>query len=122
MPLVLGTLFIIVFLWNAIPAEMAPLEDRSQISINTRGAEGVTYEYIRDYTCLLYTSIKIKNEQRGEPAYHRNKRVYFFSMKPTIAYLISISNLDVYKRQLCRCGRRIHCPLATRRIGWAIYS
>ena len=33
-----------------IPAEMAPLEDRSQISINTRGAEGVTYEYIRDYT------------------------------------------------------------------------
>ncbi len=50
MPLVLGTLFIIVFLWNAIPAEMAPLEDRSQISINTRGAEGVTYEYIRDYT------------------------------------------------------------------------
>ena len=24
---------------------MAPLEDRSQISINTRGAEGVTYEY-----------------------------------------------------------------------------
>ncbi len=25
-------------------------EDRSQISINTRGAEGVTYEYIRDYT------------------------------------------------------------------------
>jgi len=49
MPLVLGTLFIIVFLWNAIP-EMAPLEDRSQISINTRGAEGVTYEYIRDYT------------------------------------------------------------------------
>ena len=43
-------LIIIVFLWNAIPAEMAPLEDRSQISINTRGAEGVTYEYIRDYT------------------------------------------------------------------------
>lgn len=26
MPLVLGTLFIIVFLWNAIPAEMAPLK------------------------------------------------------------------------------------------------
>ena len=50
MPLILATLIIIVFLWNAIPAEMAPLEDRSQISINTRGAEGVTYEYIRDYT------------------------------------------------------------------------
>ena len=29
---------------------MAPLEDRSSITINTRGAEGITYEYIRDYT------------------------------------------------------------------------
>ena len=41
---------VILFLWNAIPAEMAPLEDRSQITINTSGAEGVSYEYIRDYT------------------------------------------------------------------------
>lgn len=40
----------IAYLWQEIPAEMAPLEDRSQITINTRGAEGVTYEYIRDYT------------------------------------------------------------------------
>ena len=29
---------------------MAPLEDRSQITISTIGAEGVSYEYIRDYT------------------------------------------------------------------------
>lgn len=41
---------IIGILWNVIPSEMAPLEDRSQITINTRGAEGATYEYIRDYT------------------------------------------------------------------------
>ena len=41
---------LIGWLWSAIPAEMAPLEDRSQISINTRGSEGATYEYIRDYT------------------------------------------------------------------------
>ena len=50
LPFVAITIGIIAFLWNHIPAEMAPLEDRSQISINTRGAEGVTYEYIRDYT------------------------------------------------------------------------
>ncbi len=49
-PIVIGTLFLIVFLWKEIPAEMAPLEDRSTISINTRGPEGVTYEYMRDYT------------------------------------------------------------------------
>ncbi|MBP3420410.1 MAG: efflux RND transporter permease subunit [Marinifilaceae bacterium] len=41
---------IIVWLWSAIPAETAPLEDRSRITINTSGPEGVTYEYMRDYT------------------------------------------------------------------------
>lgn len=50
LPFTALTIIIIGFLWNYIPAEMSPLEDRSQISINTRGAEGVTYEYIRDYT------------------------------------------------------------------------
>ena len=49
-PFILLTLGIIYFLWNYIPSEMAPLEDRSQITINTRAAEGATYEYIRDYT------------------------------------------------------------------------
>lgn len=49
-PIVLLTIVAIGYLWKTIPAEMAPLEDRSQISINTRGSEGVTYEYIRDYT------------------------------------------------------------------------
>ncbi|MBE6334893.1 MAG: efflux RND transporter permease subunit [Bacteroidales bacterium] len=43
-------LVVIVWLWNVIPAETAPLEDRSRITINTSGPEGVTYEYMRDYT------------------------------------------------------------------------
>ena len=43
------TLVGIFYLWNAIPSEMAPLEDRSRITINTKGPEGVTYEYMRDY-------------------------------------------------------------------------
>ena len=38
------------WMWSAIPSEMAPLEDRSSITIRTMGAEGVTYEYMRDYT------------------------------------------------------------------------
>lgn len=49
-PIVLITFGVIFYLWNGLPAEMAPLEDRSQITINTRGPEGVTYEFIRDYT------------------------------------------------------------------------
>ena len=39
----------IFYLWTNIPSEMAPLEDRSRITINTKGPEGVTYEYMRDY-------------------------------------------------------------------------
>ena len=50
LPVIVLMLGAIVYRWGAIPSEMAPLEDRSMITINTRGAEGVTYEYIRDYT------------------------------------------------------------------------
>jgi multidrug efflux pump len=39
----------IILLWKSIPAEMAPLEDRSQISISTTAQEGATYEFILDY-------------------------------------------------------------------------
>ena len=49
-PVSIGTLILIWHLWGTIPSEMAPMEDRSQITINTRGAEGVSYEYMRDYT------------------------------------------------------------------------
>ncbi len=49
-PLVVVMLGIIGWLWTTIPAELAPLEDRSQITINTSGSEGATYEYLRDYT------------------------------------------------------------------------
>ena len=49
-PVLLGMFVWIGYLWNKIPAEMAPMEDRSQITITTRGAEGVSYEYMRDYT------------------------------------------------------------------------
>lgn len=50
LPMVAAMFLLIGYLWKEIPSEMAPLEDRSQITINTRGTEGVTYEFIRDYT------------------------------------------------------------------------
>ena len=49
-PVTIITFVLIGWLWSEIPSEMAPLEDRSQITITTRGAEGVSYEYMRDYT------------------------------------------------------------------------
>jgi multidrug efflux pump len=48
--LILGiALVIVVVLWKTIPAEMAPLEDRSQVTINTTATEGSTYEYMLAY-------------------------------------------------------------------------
>ena len=48
------TLVGIFYLWTNIPSEMAPLEDRSRITVRTSGPEGVTYEYMRDYTEDIY--------------------------------------------------------------------
>ena len=48
-PIILATLVGIVWLWFNVPSELSPLEDRSMITINSRGPEGVTYEYMRDY-------------------------------------------------------------------------
>ena len=59
-PVLLIMFVLIGYLWSKIPAEMAPMEDRSQITVTTRGAEGVSYEYMRDYTediTLLVDSI-----------------------------------------------------------------
>lgn len=49
-PVSIAMLAIIWVYWKKIPAEMAPMEDRSQITINTRGPEGVSYEFMQSYT------------------------------------------------------------------------
>ncbi len=56
-PVTLVMFVLIGWLWSTIPAEMAPLEDRSQITISTQGSEGATYEYLRDYTESINRSI-----------------------------------------------------------------
>ena len=48
-PIFIVTLIIIVVLWLHIPGEMAPTEDRSQVTIRMSAPEGATYEFIRDY-------------------------------------------------------------------------
>lgn len=46
-----------VLLWSRISTEMSPLEDRSNITVSTQGPEGVTYEYMRDYTERINTIV-----------------------------------------------------------------
>ena len=45
-----GTIVLIIVLWKVIPAEMAPLEDRSQINLRMIFPEGSTYDYSFAYT------------------------------------------------------------------------
>jgi multidrug efflux pump len=40
---------LIFLLWTSIPSEMAPLEDRSQVTVNTVAPEGSTYEFMLSY-------------------------------------------------------------------------
>lgn len=47
--ILISAFVLIIFLWKGIPAEMAPLEDRSQVTINQTGTEGSTYEYMLAY-------------------------------------------------------------------------
>ncbi len=47
--ILVGAAGLVFLLYTNIPAEMAPLEDRSQISISARGPEGATFEFMRDY-------------------------------------------------------------------------
>jgi multidrug efflux pump len=47
--ILLGSFVLIYSLWRIIPAEMAPLEDRSQMSARVTSPEGATYEFNYDY-------------------------------------------------------------------------
>ncbi len=55
---------LIVTLWKIIPAEMAPLEDRSQITINTSATEGATYEFMLSYADDLARLVEEKVPER----------------------------------------------------------
>ncbi|SMO45349.1 multidrug efflux pump [Saccharicrinis carchari] len=47
--ILIGSGLLIFALWKAIPAEMAPLEDRSQFNVRITPPQGATYEFNFDY-------------------------------------------------------------------------
>lgn len=79
-PIILGlSAFLIFFLWRNIPAEMAPLEDRSQFNVSVTPPEGATFEfnsdYVEDIAKLVYESVperdKVTTLVRGSWAFVR---------------------------------------------------
>lgn len=57
-------LSVVVLLWKTIPSEMAPLEDRSQITINTSATEGSTYDYMLAYADDIAKLVEEKVPER----------------------------------------------------------
>ncbi|MDR0766602.1 MAG: efflux RND transporter permease subunit [Odoribacteraceae bacterium] len=49
---------LIGYLWQALPAEMAPVEDRSSVRVNSTAPEGTTFEYIDRYADELTTFVE----------------------------------------------------------------
>jgi multidrug efflux pump len=62
--ILVGSFILIIVLWKFIPSEMAPLEDRSQITINTTATEGATYEYMLEYCDDLAKLVEQKVPER----------------------------------------------------------
>jgi len=48
-PITIFALFVIYFLLGSLPTELAPLEDRSSLSVNATAPEGATFEYMDSY-------------------------------------------------------------------------
>jgi len=62
--ILVAALGIIILLWKFIPAEMAPLEDRSQITVNMSATEGATYEFLLNYADDIAKLIEEKVPER----------------------------------------------------------
>jgi len=58
------TLALVILLWKIIPSEMAPLEDRSQITVNTTSTEGSTYDFMLAYADNIAKFIEQKVPER----------------------------------------------------------
>jgi multidrug efflux pump len=55
---------LIAVLWKTIPSEMAPMEDRSQVTVNTKATEGTTYDFMLAYCDELAGLIEAKVPER----------------------------------------------------------
>jgi multidrug efflux pump len=62
--ILVAALGLVVLLWKTIPSEMAPLEDRSQITINLSATEGATYEYMLAYADDISNLVEAKVPER----------------------------------------------------------
>lgn len=86
LPIVAALFVSIVFLWQSIPSELSPMEDRSTISINIRGQEGATFEFIRDYANRIeYLADSVAYERQSNIARSSNSGGFVNIILPDMA-------------------------------------
>ena len=56
----LGALGYTVYLWQGLPSEMAPIEDRSSLRVMSTAPEGTSFQYMDNYTSELNQYLKEK--------------------------------------------------------------
>lgn len=63
----ISSLGIIAYFWFTIPSEMAPMEDRSMISISSTAQEGATFDYMLKYSDEMFELIEenIPEKEQG---------------------------------------------------------
>lgn len=59
---------IIIVLWRILPAELAPLEDKSQLSIVSIAPEGTSFEKMDEYVLTLLETIDTLPEKEAYTA------------------------------------------------------
>jgi multidrug efflux pump len=64
--ILIGAGGLVFLLYVNIPAEMAPLEDRSQVTISAVGPEGTTYEYMRNFLEEITTMVEATVPERSD--------------------------------------------------------
>jgi multidrug efflux pump len=85
-PVIAIAVILVILLWQAVPAEMAPLEDRSQITIRSTAPEGATFEFLRDYTGKVsQTADSIAPERRDNFMMVNSTRGFSRLMLPPLA-------------------------------------
>ncbi len=58
---------VIIYLWLTIPSEMAPMEDRSMLTVSSTAQEGATYGYMLKYSDEMFALIEqeVPEKDRG---------------------------------------------------------
>jgi len=65
-PLIAACAALIFVLFESLPAELAPVEDRSSIRINAKGPEGATYTYMTDFMDRLGAAVAEEVPERRQ--------------------------------------------------------